>query len=96
MVPDSPANRASSSAWVKLQAIGCYSSAEPGGESFENWDRETVELLAQMEHARWTAERRLEGWKFASVQDGAPDGLKARKLSPLLIDWDKLDEGTRE
>ena len=81
---------------VKLQAIGCCSSAEPRGEPIDTWDAETEELLAKMEHARWTAERRLSGWKCASAQDGQPEELKARRLSPLLVDWAELDDSKKE
>jgi hypothetical protein len=81
---------------VKLQAIGCCSSAEPRGEPIDTWADETKELLAKMEHARWAAERRLAGWKYASAQDGQPEELKARRLSPLLVDWDQLEENEKK
>lgn len=46
---------------------------------------EDYELLAKLEHARWNAERLLEGWRFG------PKDI-ANKLNPYLVAWDKLDD----
>jgi ppGpp synthetase/RelA/SpoT-type nucleotidyltranferase len=45
---------------------------------------EAYELLAKLEHARWNAERLLEGWRYG------PKDI-ANKLNPYLVAWDKLD-----
>lgn len=57
-------------------------------EEFELTDGE-VELLARSEHARWVEERRAAGWK-PGVRDAT------RSTSPHLVDWDQLDDATRE
>lgn len=44
-----------------------------------------AELLAKLEHARWRAERLLEGWRF----DPGPEN-PAAKLSPWLRPWEQL------
>jgi ppGpp synthetase/RelA/SpoT-type nucleotidyltranferase len=46
---------------------------------------EDYELLAILEHARWNAERLLEGWRYG------PKDI-ANKLNPYLVAWDKLDK----
>jgi ppGpp synthetase/RelA/SpoT-type nucleotidyltranferase len=44
--------------------------------------------MARLEHARWNAERLLDGWHY-----GPKDVLK--KISDCLIPWDELDERTK-
>lgn len=71
---------------VKLRAIGCISSREgPGSRDVSVISEIDTEILAQMEHARWCAERYLAGWSLG------PDDPK-RKTSPHLVPWDSLDE----
>lgn len=47
------------------------------------------EFLARMEHARWNAERLLEGWKYGPQKD------ITRKISPCILAWDALDDQTK-
>jgi hypothetical protein len=49
-----------------------------------------VERLAILEHERWVAHRRQDGWRQAPVRD--PD----RKLSPYLLPWDDLTEEVKD
>ena len=49
-----------------------------------------VEVMAEMEHARWNVERLLDGWRWSSEKD------VARKLSPYLVSWAELPEEIRE
>ncbi len=79
---------------VKLRAVGC--SLDGRGEQINRWDARTEELLAKMEHARWKAERRLAGWRPASQDEGDSSTLKTKKLSPLLVGWEKLGETQKE
>jgi hypothetical protein len=44
------------------------------------------DMLAKLEHARWNAERLLEGWRYGPQKD------LARKLNPYLVAWKNLDE----
>jgi ppGpp synthetase/RelA/SpoT-type nucleotidyltranferase len=54
-------------------------------ESFKDVDR-----LAQLEHARWNAERLLAGWRY-----GSPKDIK-KKLNPCIVRWDDLSEEIRK
>lgn len=55
----------------------------------ENLSDEKYDLLAKLEHARWNAERLLEGWKYG------PDKDLAKKLNPCIVAWEKLDDYTK-
>ncbi|MDY6990289.1 MAG: NAD(P)-binding protein [Thermodesulfobacteriota bacterium] len=75
---------------VKLRAIGCFASeAIACKEAVYSFSEEELELMAKMEHARWNAERWLGGWTL-----GPKDVEK--KTSPYLVEWDELDDGTKE
>jgi len=75
---------------IKLEAIGCHivplTALE--ADSFALTPEE-VERLAEMEHERWYAERRQQGWT-----PGARDPHK--KTNPNLLPWAQLDEVARE
>lgn len=77
--------------FAKLEAIGCtlvpYGAGDPEPFAFE---REEIELLARMEHNRWVEERREDGWRLGPVRD------VQQKITPYLVDWEELDETTRE
>ena len=48
---------------IKLRAIRCYSSAKEAGDKVvESFTDEEIEIIAQMEHARWCAGKYLSGW----------------------------------
>ncbi len=51
--------------------------------------KEEFEFLARLEHARWNAERLLDGWRYGKEKD------LAKKLNPCILPWDKLDAETR-
>jgi hypothetical protein len=69
---------------IKLQGIGCL-VAEPGDQRpvIDRFTPDQVELLAEMEHARWNAERLLGDWVL-----GPSD--RPRKVSPYIVPWDQL------
>jgi|WetSurSiteA1Bulk_404760.scaffolds.fasta_scaffold00154_3 ppGpp synthetase/RelA/SpoT-type nucleotidyltranferase len=46
--------------------------------------KKDFEFLARLEHARWNAERLLDGWKYGPVKD------VNNKISDCLLPWDKL------
>lgn len=50
-----------------------------------------LERLAYLEHERWRRDHERDGWTRTS---GPKD--PERKLHPLLIDWEQLDESDRE
>jgi hypothetical protein len=74
----------------KLARIGCTVVASSRSRTVHQFSTDEIELLAEMEHERWMAERRRDGWKWGLVRD--PD----RKVSPYLISWHRLPEDVRE
>lgn len=75
---------------IKLRAIGCEVAPAAGSASGETeLTRDEVELLARLEHQRWSAERRLAGWTLAPARD---DRLQHHNH---LVPWDELDESER-
>ncbi|MFN0019536.1 MAG: NAD-binding protein [Pirellulaceae bacterium] len=76
---------------VKLRAVHCRRvlTAHPEKTVTVFTPRE-VEMLAEMEHARWCAERFLAGWTYGTPKD------KIRKISPDLVPWANLPEPIRE
>jgi hypothetical protein len=75
---------------VKLRAIGCELAAPADGrEEVIAFAPDEVEVLARMEHARWRAERWLDGWLPGSRDRKA-------KTTPFLIEWEELPEQIRE
>jgi hypothetical protein len=75
---------------AKLAAIGKKAVPVSGRavQRIELTDQE-VDLLAEMEHARWVVERLLDGWT-----SGPRD--HAKKQSPYLVAWEELDEGVKD
>jgi hypothetical protein len=70
---------------LKLRALGYHEEPltkdKPRILSFEDSE---IDLLAQMEHTRWCAERYLSGWTYGEKTD------RARKINRNLVPWDKL------
>jgi ppGpp synthetase/RelA/SpoT-type nucleotidyltranferase len=50
----------------------------------------TYDLLAELEHARWNAERLLSGWKPGNIKD------IGRKISPYIKRWELLPGNIRK
>jgi mutator protein MutT len=84
---------------AKLKTVGCtLRSAEPGkvappsppftAETQE--DKQALEMLAEMEHARWNRERFVQGWCYGSARD------TDRCISPHLVAWSKLSNEVKE
>jgi hypothetical protein len=76
---------------VKLRTIGCVADppAADGREPAGFLDEE-VERMAVMEHDRWVAERRFEGWTYAEG-----DKSIELKTTPYLVPWGELSEEVR-
>lgn len=75
----------------KLQRIGfdMIPFVEKPEKRFEFTD-EQVEILAEMEHERWVAERLKEGWVLGSPRD------PVKKISPYLVPWSELTEEVKD
>jgi hypothetical protein len=75
----------------KLRAIGCDVQEAVGEHPAPFVFAEPeVELLSELEHERWVAERRSDGWTAGSERD------VDRKVTPYLVGWDDLPEDVRE
>jgi hypothetical protein len=75
--------------WAKLAITDCRAVPEEQVESFSFAPLE-VERLAQVEHARWAADRYLDGWTFAVERDNA------RKHHPQLVPYADLSEPMKD
>jgi hypothetical protein len=74
----------------KLWAIGCtVHEAQDGHADVVSFNDAEIELMAEMEHDRWVAERRASGWT-----SGDRDPLA--KTTPYLVGWDELPEEVKE
>lgn len=71
----------------KLRTVGCElipaTDWNPPPLPFTDIE---LEHLAVLEHQRWEAERRQDGWRLGPARD------PVRKLSPYLVPWKKLPE----
>ncbi len=75
----------------KLQRIGCKLVKITGPKVVKmTFTKKEIELMAEMEHARWNVERLLDRWRLGKRRD-----LK-NKISPYLVAWDKLPEEVKE
>lgn len=75
----------------KLARIGCSIGTVAEVENpLEEFGAEEVEIMAEMEHGRWIAERLKDGWRYGPQRD------VARKISPYLVPWCDLSDSVRE
>ncbi len=74
---------------VKLRAIGCRTTTVLPPSPVACSDEE-VELLAKMEHARWAADKVLQGYRYGPVRDNVV------RTHPDLLPWESLTELVRE
>lgn len=56
----------------------------------EQFRRFAQTYSAEMEHARWTAERLLDGWTWGEERD------LLKKTSPYLVPWSALADDVKE
>ena len=77
--------------WLKLRAVQCEAASAADPRSAAEWSKDEIEVLSQMEHNRWVAERRLSGWRLAP---GAKD--EAARTSPHLVGWAALSEDIKD
>ncbi|MCX5697236.1 MAG: RyR domain-containing protein [Candidatus Omnitrophica bacterium] len=73
----------------KLDKIGY--AVKKGSEKVPvNFTSAEIEILGEMEHARWVIERLLDGWKLGEVKD------TSNKISPYLVPWSELPDSIKE
>jgi hypothetical protein len=75
----------------KLRKVNCAI------ETMADWDAPVFvfddgeeELLAQLEHDRWSDDRKRDGWTYGPVRDNL------RKHHPDLVPWEQLTDETKE
>jgi hypothetical protein len=82
---------------IKLRAIGCrIVEATAPGEAITEFSRGEVELLAELEHRRWNAERRLSGWNHGTFNDPNQTKDSEKRVSKWLIPWKELPNEIKE
>ena len=77
--------------FAKLRRIGCTVERVTGrAVALMEFTEDEVEVMAEMEHGRWNAERLTDGWAWGERRD--PEA----KISPYLVPWSQLPEDIRE
>ena len=74
---------------VKVRQIGCHLKRGMPDPSFR-FSPEEIEKLAEIEHRRWMADRKLSGWTYGPSRDSK------LKHHPMLVEWEHLPEAERE
>jgi len=74
----------------KLQAVGCHIRERREGDGLFRFEDAEVELIAEMEHARWLEEKLSQGWKFGAVRSDTA------KTNPYVRPWRELSEDERK
>lgn len=77
---------------VKLRICSCIPRAADDAAAEVRFppDAETLEVLAQLEHRRWMADKHLAGYSFGPRRD------EDRMLHPDLIPWEQLTDADKE
>lgn len=71
---------------IKLRAVGMeIADISDSRPAILEFDKEKFDALAEMEHNRWVAERKVNNWKYGQTTD------KPNRINKNLIDWDKLE-----
>ena len=76
---------------IKLRAVGCELATlkDPREEVAKFTERE-IELLAELEHQRWNAERWLAGWRYATPSN------KEKRINEYLVPWNELHDSIQK
>ena len=75
----------------KLHQIGCTAHKVTDRDITPmTFTEDEIEIMAEMEHARWNVERLLDGWKWGERRD------VTRKISPHVVPWSELPDDVKE
>ncbi|MFB9239122.1 RyR domain-containing protein [Plantactinospora siamensis] len=74
----------------KLARVGCALYPRVGPSPEYALAEPEVELLAELEHERWSRARRDAGWSYGEQRDDD------RRLHPAVVDWKDLSDDMRE
>jgi hypothetical protein len=78
---------------VKLNAVGVDITPWRNYHAKEfRFSEDEIEIMAAMEHQRWSEERKAQGWRYGPARDNF------RKIHPDLLSWKdpQLSEETRQ
>ena len=73
----------------KLARLGKHAVRVEGDARINEFSKEQIELLAEMEHGRWVAERTRCGWTLGDKRDDQ------KHIRPQLISWLDLKDDER-
>lgn len=71
---------------IKLRAVGCEKVPSTDPRPEVSLTAEEIELLAEMEHVRWVAERVLAGWTYSTKRNDP------KRTNPNLRPWAELED----
>ncbi len=75
----------------KLSRIGCTVHRVTGRDIKQvTFSENEIEIMAEMEHLRWNAERLFEGWVLGEKKDDV------KKTTPYLVPFSELPEDVKE
>jgi hypothetical protein len=74
---------------IKLSRIGKKIVQSNLPNDLVKLEKQEIELLARMEHDRWSAERIMNGWQFGSIRNND------KKIHQDLVPFDELKEETK-
>jgi hypothetical protein len=75
---------------VKLRVLGYDPPSKMPPSDLKLTD-EQLELVAELEHRRWLAGKKLAGWRYTS---GPKDA--AKRIAPTIVAWEALTEEEKE
>ncbi|MCK0165637.1 RyR domain-containing protein [Marinobacter sp. S6332] len=74
---------------VKVRALGCHLVPRNAGNEAVITS-EDLEMLAEMEHNRWWADRALNGWTYGQQRDDR------KKVHPNMVPYEALSESDKQ
>jgi hypothetical protein len=75
---------------VKLASLEYYIPKDPSNWSQQVDLTENLELMAELEHNRWYAERKLNGWQYGETRNDN------HKIHPCLVPYEQLPEQEKQ
>jgi len=75
----------------KLRAVGCdFTPIISKATRFSGFNKDEIEIMAEMEHLRWNQQKFLNGWSYGEKKD------TVKKTHPCLVEWKDLPEKEKE
>lgn len=81
---------------IKIRSAGLYVADPATGydstkyQAVTCFENSLLDQLAQSEHARWVAERVINGWTYGETRDNV------YKIHPDIAPWEQIDEATKQ